>query len=105
MTVANDSTDDVMPLFRLDDGVASASAGLACARKAGVSEIVLSRANELLLAAKERRKVLSLVELVRIHLTTSAEAFQLLDIFMPVNWVSATNEEIDGIILAMENVR
>lgn len=105
VSIDNDSAENVTPLFLLEDGVASSSAGLVCARKAGVSEIVLARASELLLAAKERRKVLPLVELLRIHLTSSVEIMQLLDMFMSVSWVSATDNEIDELILATDNVR
>ena len=41
------SEEDAVPLFVLEEGVASSSAGLVCAKIAGVKEAVTTRASEI----------------------------------------------------------
>lgn len=44
----NGVEDDAEPLFKLEDGVASSSAGIICARNAGISHTVIDRAKEII---------------------------------------------------------
>ncbi len=53
----NDDVDDAVPLFKLEDGVAKSSAGVICAKMAGVHEDVTSRAREILGALKGNHQV------------------------------------------------
>lgn len=93
--ISGSSADEMEPLFMLEDGVASSSAGLACARKAGVKEAVLERANELVQALKGRRKVQPLVEILRKSLDLSQESKDFLDAFVSKGWIDATDSEVD----------
>ncbi len=83
------SEDDAVPLFVLEEGVASSSAGLVCAKIAGVKEAVITRANEIVQAVKERRKVQPLVEILRSHLDLSTVAKDVLNEFIRTNWQDA----------------
>lgn len=53
----SDDNDDAVPLFKLEHGLAKSSAGLVCAKLAGVHVDVLSRANEILGALKNGNQV------------------------------------------------
>lgn len=83
------------PLFLLQEGVASSSAGMVCAKMAGVKPAVIDRANEIVLAVKERRKVQPLVEILRGDLDLSTNAKQVLDAFIGTDWNAATDVGID----------
>ena len=89
------SDDDAVPLFVLEEGVASSSAGLVCAKIAGVKEAVIKRANEIVEAVKERRKVQPLVEILRSHLDLSTVAKEVLHEFIITNWKDASKESIN----------
>jgi len=58
----------VVPLFRLEVGVASSSAGLICARMAGVKPAVIDRGYEIVKALRQRRRVQPLTEIIRCQL-------------------------------------
>jgi DNA mismatch repair protein MSH5 len=45
--------DNAVPLFKLEKGVANSSAGLVCAKMAGVNKKIVARAGEVLAAMKE----------------------------------------------------
>ena len=49
--------DNATPLFKLEEGVASSSAGLVCARSAGVNKRVLKRAKEIIAALRDGGQV------------------------------------------------
>lgn len=49
--------DNATPLFKLEKGVASSSAGLVCARAAGVNKRVLKRAKEIITALRDGGQV------------------------------------------------
>ena len=59
------------PLFKLEEGVASSSAGLVCARMAGVKNAVIERATEIVQAVKDRHLVKPLPEILRSSLGLS----------------------------------
>jgi hypothetical protein len=87
--------DSAHPLFTLQDGVASSSAGIACARMAGVKEAVIKRAHEVVEAVKKRGKVQPLMEILReeLHLTSSAK--EALVEFFETDWKTASVSDVD----------
>jgi len=93
--VPETSEEIAAPLFTLQEGVASSSAGLVCAAMAGVKEAVIERAGEIVIAMKNRRKVQPLVEILRGNLDLSALAKEILDEFMTTEWSTASDAEID----------
>lgn len=93
--VPGTSDDIAVPLFTLQEGVASSSAGLVCAKMAGVKEAVIQRANEIVKAMRDRRKVQPLVEILRDNLDLSILAKEILEEFMTTDWRSATAKDID----------
>jgi len=93
--VPNSGDDDAVPLFKLETGVANSSAGLVCARMAGVNANVVDRANEILKALREGRPVEPVSESL-----DSNPAFQpitkaALKLFLGVDsWIDASEEEL-----------
>jgi DNA mismatch repair protein MSH5 len=55
--IPDSDDDDAVPLFNLQEGVAKSSAGLVCAKMAGVHSDVIGRAREILGALKEGHSV------------------------------------------------
>lgn len=53
----NNNDDDAVPLFKLERGIAVTSAGLVCAKMAGVNVHVNKSAKEMLNAMKQGRPV------------------------------------------------
>lgn len=53
----DDDQDGAMSLFKLEDGVASSSAGLVCAKHAGVSNAVIDRAKEIIQTLRARKMI------------------------------------------------
>lgn len=87
--------DDALPLFRLETGVASSSAGLVCAKTAGVDKSVISRAAEILDAMKEGRQVLPLTEITKGPSEFSRAGVEVLRDFLQVeSWSNASDEEL-----------
>jgi DNA mismatch repair protein MSH5 len=91
-----ETTDEAaIPLFKLEEGVASSSAGLVCAKMAGVKDAVVERAEEIVRAVKERRKVEPLVEILRDNVNLSDLQKETVYEFLATEWEDATNEEVD----------
>lgn len=89
------SEEAAVPLFTLEEGVASSSAGLVCAKIAGVKDAVIERAHEIVQAVVDRRKVQPLVEILRGNLDLSTIAKEALDEFIGINWKTASDADID----------
>jgi DNA mismatch repair protein MSH5 len=87
--------ENARPLFKLEDGVSSSSAGLACAKMAGVKEAVIKRAHEIVLAVKGGRKVQPLVEILRGHLDLSDIEKEILGQFIKSDWKAERQEDIN----------
>ena len=51
--IPRDERELAVPLFRLEQGVADSSAGIVCARMAGLKSAVVQRAKEIVLALDE----------------------------------------------------
>lgn len=93
------SQDDAVPLFTLMEGIAESSAGLVCARMAGVKEAVIERATEIVQAVRERRKLQPMVEILRGELDLSDLEKEVLDWFLRTDWKSASDEEIEQFLM------
>jgi DNA mismatch repair protein MSH5 len=90
--------DTAVPLFTIEDGVASSSAGIACARMAGVKEAVIVRAHEVVAAVKNRRKVHPLMEILRKELDLSSAAKNTVLEFIDTNWARASDSDINQFV-------
>jgi DNA mismatch repair ATPase MutS len=82
------------PLFQLEVGVATSSAGLVCAQMAGVKTAVIDRAREIVEAIKQGRKVDPLTEILRNELELSNVAKELVGQYVKGNWNEASDEEV-----------
>lgn len=93
------------PLFILEEGVADSSAGLACAKLAGVKPSILERAHEILEAIKHRKKVQPLVEILRGRLFSGNDhAKDMLLQFLHTDWNNASECEIDQFLSKIAKV-
>jgi DNA mismatch repair protein MSH5 len=104
MTVRLPESDDdgAAPLFKLRDGVASSSAGLICARAAGMNAQILNRAKEINLALREGRKVKPLKEaLPPVPVLGSAEKAMLRCFFAVEKWETASDEQLRSLLQAV----
>lgn len=87
--------DDAVPLFKLEDGVASSSAGLVCARMAGLNRKVVDRASEIIAALKEGRQVRPLPESVNANSPFQPNVRSAIRLFLAVDsWATATDEDL-----------
>jgi DNA mismatch repair protein MSH5 len=90
------STDSIEPLFALEEGIATSSAGLACAQKAGVKKVILERASEIINSLKERRKIQPMVEIAHSNTHFPISANPLLRNFFDTNWTTSSDLEIEN---------
>ena len=90
--------DNATPLFKLEKGVASSSAGLVCARAAGVNKRVVNRAKEIIAALRDGGQVPPNRDVLRAASLTgpSKEAVRM---FVGVDsWKTASENDI-GLLL------
>lgn len=94
--VPQSDEDDAVPLFKLEDGVASSSAGLVCARMAGLNKKVIDRAAELVAAQKEGKQVKPLPESMNTNSPFQPNVRSAIRLFLAVDsWVDATDEDLN----------
>ena len=88
--------DNAVPLFKLEDGVASSSAGLVCARMAGLKRKVVDRADDIIKALKEGRQVRPLPETMNANSPFQPNVRSAIRLFLAVDsWTAATNDDLD----------
>lgn len=88
--------DDAIPLFKLEDGVASSSAGLVCARMAGLNKKVVDRASDIITAIKEGTQVLPLPESMNANSPFQPNVRSAIRLFLSVDsWAKANDEDLD----------
>jgi DNA mismatch repair protein MSH5 len=88
--------DDAIPLFKLEDGVASSSAGLVCARMAGLKRNVVDRASEIITALKEGTQVKPLAESMNANSPFQPNVRSAIRLFLAVDsWTNASDEDIN----------
>jgi DNA mismatch repair protein MSH5 len=92
------SEEIAAPLFKLEEGVASSSAGLVCAKMAGVKDAVIERATEIVHALRERRQVQPLPEILRSHLGLSPLAKEALKQFISTDWENSSDNEVNKLL-------
>mmetsp|Transcript_38893 Transcript_38893/g.80757 ORF Transcript_38893/g.80757 Transcript_38893/m.80757 type:complete len:223 (-) Transcript_38893:1824-2492(-) len=103
MTVQIPETDAQLPypLFRLRDGVASSSAGLACAQMAGLKPTILERATEIVQATRDRTQVRPLTEILRDSLHFSEDRKSAIIHFVRTEWEEATSDDVETLLSLM----
>lgn len=100
-----DHNDMALPLFKLEDGIAKSSAGILCAKIAGVDRRVIERANEIVTASKNRKQVLPKVGILRgdsEHVETQIELARNL---AEIDWGSASERQVDRFAYKTEKLR
>ena len=94
--VPESNEDDAVPLFKLEDGVASSSAGLVCARMAGLNRKVVDRASDIITALKGGSQVRPLPESVNANSPFQPNTRSAIRLFLAVDsWASASDEDLD----------
>jgi DNA mismatch repair protein MSH5 len=89
------SEGDNFPLFRLEKGIATASAGLACARTAGVQGGILTRVKEILDATKEGRPVPPIPDNLNSNSALQTRAKLAIHAFISVDdWIESSKENL-----------
>ncbi len=93
------SDDTAVPLFKMEEGVASSSAGLICAKKAGLDPEIISRAKEIIGMMRERRPIEAVPSAVPKGINLSRNKIRMLDFFLlPDGWEQATDDQIRALI-------
>jgi len=93
--VPNSNDENPVPLFKLEQGVATSSAGLVCAKLAGLQKNVISRAQDILDAVKGNKPVEPIDDKDNANSAMRPSAKSALKFFKEVKcWKSATNEEL-----------
>ena len=88
--------DDAVPLFKLEDGVASSSAGLVCARMAGLNKKVVDRCKEITDCLRDGKKIRPLPESVNANSPFQPSVKSAIRLFLAVdNWTDATDEDLE----------
>ena len=94
--IPSSDQDNPVPLFKLEEGVANSSAGLVCAKMAGVKRSVVGRANEILGALKDGKAVRPIAIMNNNNHVLQPESKAALRMFLGNNsWLNATNEQVD----------
>jgi DNA mismatch repair protein MSH5 len=94
-----DEEDGASPLFKLEDGVASSSAELICAKKAGVNYEVISRAKEIIQTMRERRQIQPMAKSMPQLPELSSGETDMLHFYFSVNsWERASEEQLRTLI-------
>lgn len=94
--VPESNEDDAIPLFKLEDGVASSSAGLICARMAGLNKQVVDRASEIVLALKGGKLIRPLPESMNANSPFQPNVKSAIRLFLAVDsWATATDDDLD----------
>lgn len=97
--------DNAAPLFKLEEGVASSSAGLICAKQAGVHPRIISRAKNIIQRMRDRQPIVALKEAMPQGPGFSADEVHMLDLFFSVeNWEDATDDQIRMLIQKLSYV-
>lgn len=95
---SNEAREDAAtPLFKLKSGVASSSAGLVCARAAGVNKRVVNRAKDIIGALREGTQVPPVAASKSSSLPGPSKA--ILGSFLNVaSWANASENDIRGLL-------
>jgi DNA mismatch repair protein MSH5 len=97
--------DSAVPLFKLEDGIANSSAGIICARMAGVERSVLERASAIVVASKNQQQVAPRIEILRgdhVHVEAQVE---LVRKFAGTRWGSASDRQVDKLMYEVAKLK
>lgn len=101
----NESEDDATPLFKLEDGVASSSAGLICAKRAGLNQNIVNRAKEIIRSMRQQRQIAPLPEAIPPGFSITIEEIHMLYHFLSVpSWVNSSEDELRTLIQKIARV-
>lgn len=100
-----DGNDDACPIFKLRDGVASSSAGLICARRAGLNKPIIQRAKYIQQTWREKGQVKPMQEACPESAELTLPELELLESFLSVsNWEDASQEDLRLLIQKVARV-
>lgn len=86
--------DNVVPLFKLEDGIATSSAGLACAKHAGIEKVVIERARSIIEAMRKNEPIEPLPELTGEPSFSNNEVELLLHFASVEDWETASDDDL-----------
>ena len=90
-----DGDDNATSLFKLEDGIASTSAGIICAKRAGVNRGVIARAKDIIQSIRHGKEIAPLEGLVPpVVELTEAERDLLQHFFSVESWEDATEDQL-----------
>ena len=93
--VPESDEDDAIPLFKLEEGIACSSAGLVCARMAGLKSNVVDRASDIITAVKQGTQVRPLPESVNANSPFRPNVRSAIRLFLAVDsWTDASEEDV-----------
>jgi len=88
--------DDAVPLFKLEDGVASSSAGLVCARIAGLNKKVVARCKEITESLRDGKKIRPLPESLNANSPFQPNVKSAIRLFLAVDsWKDCSDDDLD----------
>lgn len=94
--VPESDEDDAIPLFKLEDGVASSSAGLVCAKMAGLNRKVVDRASEIVKALKGGKQIRPIPENLNPNSPFQPDVRAAIRMFLAVDsWADAADEDLE----------
>jgi DNA mismatch repair protein MSH5 len=97
--------DNAVPLFKLEDGIANSSAGILCARMAGVERSVLNRASAIVAASKNQRQVTPEIDILcgsHGHVEIQVELVREL---AAAKWGSASDRQVDSFMYKIAKLK
>ena len=103
--IPDHQSDLALPLFKLENGVADSSAGLVCARMAGLRQGIVDRAGEIIQLTRAGQPIRPLDEIFRSDLPFSKEEVELLRLFIQKDWSNASDEEIQELLDSIHRLR
>jgi DNA mismatch repair ATPase MutS len=97
--------DMVVPLFKLENGIANSSAGIICAKMAGVERSVLERASAIVAASKNQQQVAPQIEILRGDHVHVAAQVELVRELVATGWGSASDRQVDKFMYGVAKVK
>lgn len=107
MHVPEDREDIAVPLFRLEEGVADSSAGIVCAKMAGLTRSVVTRAKEIVDTLKQGNQLTPSAEVQRAIASRAIppSAQTALRVFLSQSsWANASDEEVKAAFRAISKI-
>lgn len=97
--------DSATPLFKIADGIASSSAGLICAKNAGIHTKIIDRAKEINHALRERRPIVPVQESLPQSFEPRLSEVHMLNKFLTVDeWAGASDDLVRDLLQKVANV-